>query len=140
MSHNFKQEPYTGMVSDMKDSPWLASEDLLGFDEVSVVISGVFKNSDVPMDGGRKEPILYSVSFEGKDKQMILNATNRKSLSSAFGASTKDWVGKTIKLYVLDGIRKPGGERGETTTGLRIKASKPNPFKPAADEVTTDES
>jgi hypothetical protein len=53
---------------------------------------------------------------------MILNATNRKALSSAFGADTKKWLGQKVTLYVQDGIRKPGGKHGETCTGLRIRA------------------
>ena len=56
---------------------------------------------------------------------MILNATNRRMLSAAFGADTKGWIGKPADLYVQDGIRKPG-KGGGTTTGLRI-AAKPDP-------------
>lgn len=104
----------------MKSSPWLASEDLLGISPQQVVISGVFQHEDVPMDGGRKEKLLFAIGFEKIGKQMILNATNRKSLSRQFGADTKNWIGKSVSLFVQDGIRKPGGRAGETTTGLRI--------------------
>ena len=116
-----KSEPFTGTVSAMKTSAWLASEDLLGLPDAKATIAGVHKHEDVPMDGGRKEPRLFAISFEGREKQMILNATNRKTLSGAFGASTKAWVGKTVLLYAQDGIKKPGGARGETCTGLRIR-------------------
>lgn len=115
-----KTETYTGKVSGMKNSPWLASEDLLGISPQKVTISGVFKHEDVPMDGGRKEKVLFAIGFEKIQKQMILNATNRKALSSQFGADTRNWVGQQITLIVQDGIRKPGGRAGETTTGLRI--------------------
>lgn len=116
-----KSEPFTGTVSAMKTSVWLASEDLLGLPDAKVTIAGVHKHEDVPMDGGRKEPKLFAISFEGREKQMILNATNRKTLSGAFGASTKNWIGKQILLFAQDGIKKPGGGRGETCTGLRIR-------------------
>jgi hypothetical protein len=132
MNDSFHTEPYTGTVSGMKDSPWLASEDLLGLGSVEVEIAGVNKNTDVPMDGGRKEACLYSVAFKGKQKQMILNATNRKTLSRAFGADIDGWIGQTVKLFVQDGIRKPGGKRGETTTGLRIDAGNNNPLSKRA--------
>jgi len=115
-----KTEAYTGKVSGMKTSPWLASEDLLGISPQQVVISGVYRHEDVPMDGGRKEKLLFAIGFEKIQKQMILNATNRKSLSRQFGADTKAWIGKQVTLTVQDGIRKPGGRAGETTTGLRI--------------------
>ena len=106
----------------MKTSPWLASEDLLGLGEMTVAIEDVVKNENVEMEGGRKEPLLFSLKFAKVPKQMILNATNRRTLSAAFGADTKQWRGKEITLYVQDGIRKPG-KGGGTTTGLRIKAT-----------------
>ena len=112
---------YTGKVSGMKTSPWLASEDLLGIGSVNVEIESVLKNEDVAMDAGRVEKCLFSLAFKGIPKQMILNATNRRTLSAAFGADTKLWVGKSIEVHVEDGIRKPG-KGGGTTTGLRIKA------------------
>ena len=120
-----KSEIYTGKVSGMKTSPWLASEDLLGVGPVTVSIASVTKNTDVEMDGGRKEACLFSLSFKGIPKQMILNATNRRTLSAAFGADTNQWLGQSVELYVQDGIRKPG-KGGGTTTGLRINA-RPNP-------------
>jgi len=121
-----KQTPYTGKVSGMKTSPWLGSEDLLGISPVKLTIVDVIANEDVAMDGGRVEKLLYSITLNRGGKAMILNATNRRTLSAAFGADTQQWRGKEVELYVEDGIRKPGGKRGETTTGLRIKA-KPDP-------------
>ena len=117
--------PYTGKVSGMKTSPWLASEDLLGIGSVSVEIEELNKNEDVAMDAGRIEKCLFSLAFKGIPKQMILNATNRRTLSAAFGADTKLWVGQKVEIHIEDGIRKPG-KGGGTTTGLRIKA-KPDP-------------
>jgi len=128
-----KTEQYTGKVSGMKSSPWLASEDLLGICPQQVIIAGVYKHEDVPMDGGRKEKLLFAVGFEKIQKQMILNATNRKSLSRQFGADTKQWIGKEVTLTVQDGIRKPGGRAGETTTGLRIIDPGASAIKTAAD-------
>ena len=120
-----KTEPYTGKVSGMKTSPWLASEDLLGVGTVKMEIESINRNEDIDMEGGRKEALLFSIKFKGVPKQMILNATNRRMLSAAFGADTKAWISKSVELYVQDGIRKPG-KGGGTTTGLRI-AAKPDP-------------
>lgn len=128
-----KTEQYTGKVSGMKSSPWLASEDLLGISPQQVVIAGVYKHEDVPMDGGRKEKLLFAIGFEKIPKQMILNATNRKALSKLFGADTKAWIGKTVTLFVQDGVRKPGGRAGETCTGLRIASGEAKPLPSAAD-------
>lgn len=121
-------KPYTGKVSGMKTSPWLASEDLEGLGKVAgnirgsarVKISGVFRNENVTLDAGRIEKLLFSVSFDGIPKQMILNATNRKTLTKAFGADTKKWIGGEIELVAQDGIQKPGSKKGVMTTGLRF--------------------
>lgn len=129
-------KPYTGKVSGMKTSPWLASEDLEGLGKVggnvrgsvNVKISGVFRNENVTLDAGRVEKCLFSVSFHGVEKQMILNATNRKTLTKAFGADTKKWIGGEIELIAQDGIQKPGAKKGTLTTGLRFvhgNATKP---------------
>lgn len=112
---------FHGTVSQMRVSPWLASEDLLGLGEIEVTIEGVFIHEDVKMDGGRTESILYAVKFAGKEKQMILNATNRKELSKAFGAKVNNWTGKKVFLRAQDGIRKPG-TKNEKCFGLRIRA------------------
>ena len=132
-----KTTNYTGKVSGMKSSPWLASEDLLGISPQEVVIAGVFRHEDVAMDGGRKEKLLFAIGFEKIPKQVILNATNRKALSRQFGADTKEWIGKSVSLFVQDGIRKPGGRAGETCCGLRIGVSGSTAQK-TAEEVTNE--
>lgn len=126
-------KPYAGKVSGMKTSPWLASEDLEGLGKtggnvrgsVNVKISGVFRNENVTLDAGRVEKCLFSVSFHGVEKQMILNATNRKTLTRAFGADTKKWIGGEIELIAQDGIQKPGAKKGVMTTGLRFVSASP---------------
>lgn len=114
-----KSRIYTGKVSGMKTSPWLSSEDLLGLGDAVVEIAGVHKNEDVEMDGGRVEKCLFSISFTTIKKQMILNATNRKALTAAYGADTKKWIGGNITLTVKQ-VQKPGARKGVMTTGLRI--------------------
>lgn len=105
----------------MRNSPFLASEDIEGLGEVEVVIEGVYKISDAAVQDGRKIDEGYTLKFKGKDKMMVLNATNMKTLSRAFGSSTQNWLDKSVRLFIQDGIRKPGGRSGETTRGLRIK-------------------
>jgi hypothetical protein len=39
-----------------------------------------------------------------------------------FGTTdVKKWIGQSITLYVEKGVRKPGGKRGETTCGIRVR-------------------
>ena len=113
------EEEYTGSVSDMKSSEWLASSDIIGLGDVQVTIESVVKSTNVKMDGGKTEKEIYSLKFVGKDKKMVLNATNRKTLAKMFSASVKKWKGQKVKLYVEDGVRNPKG--GSPVQGLRIK-------------------
>ena len=110
--------PFTGRTSAMRVSPWLASEDIDGLGEVAVIIEAVFCHKDAVMQDGRKQPKLYAVKFQGKERQLVLNATNRKTLASKFGSDVKAWTGKEVIIYVKDGVRNPAGG---TTKGIRIK-------------------
>jgi len=108
-------EEFNGLSGQMKESQWLSSEDLAG--DVKVTIEGVKKHRDVNFSEGRLKAFVYSLRFSGKSKELVLNATNRKSLVAKFGNNVKNWVGKDITLYVLDGIRV--GK--EIKQGIRIK-------------------
>lgn len=111
--------PFDGRSSAMRGpSPWLASENLDGLGDVEVTIESVIQHTNATMQDGRKTPKLFALKFTGKDMQLVLNATNRKSLVKLYGVDTKEWRGKKIKLYVQDGVRCPSGG---TTKGIRIR-------------------
>jgi hypothetical protein len=121
-----KTEPFAGRSAEMrKETPWLSSEDLMDVGhDVEVEIEAVYRHIGAQFDDGRTETV-HALKFVGKAKQLILNATNRKRLVALCG-STKvaTWVGKKVALYVEVGVRKPGGAKGETTCGIRVR---PNP-------------
>lgn len=110
---------YTGNVSGMRTSPWLASEDLEGIGDVPAVIEAVYKHQNVTMQDGRPMKVLFAIKFAGKDKQMCINATNRKTLAGAFGANVKKWHGRQVLIYVASGVKNPAG--GAPVKGLRIR-------------------
>lgn len=113
-----KVEPFVGRSAEMKkDTPWLSSEDLIGLGDVKVTIESVFRHSDVEFDAGRKEKVVYSIKFEGKQKQLVLNSTNRKTLVGKFGVNVKDWCGKVVSLWVDENVRM----MGKQVCGVRIK-------------------
>ena len=113
-----KSQVFEGRSAEMKkDSPWLASEDLIGLGDVKVVIESVFRHADVEFDAGRKEKVVYSVKFKGKSKQLVLNSTNRKTLVGKFGVNVKDWADKEVILYVDPNVRM----MGKVVPGVRIK-------------------
>jgi hypothetical protein len=118
-----ESEQFDGRSAEMrKATPWLSSEDIrdIGHD-VEVVIEAVYKHKNAVFDDGRKEDV-FALKFQGKQKQLVLNATNRKRLIEIFGTTNvKQWAGKSILLYVEYGIRKPGGGKGDTTCGIRVR-------------------
>lgn len=115
------QEKFTGSVTQMKSTKWLGSEDFIDRGEVEMTITGIYCDKGEVMQDGKKKD-FFSVAFDKTEKRLVLNATNRKTLSFAFGAITGKWVGKKIKIYVQDGVKAIGGG---TTTGLRIKTMPP---------------
>ena len=115
------QTAFTGKVSQMKpDARWLASEDFIGLGEVEFEIAQIFTNVGETMQDGKKKD-FFSISFVKTNKQLVLNATNRKTLSNAFGAKVDKWVGQKVRLFAQEGVKAIGGG---VTTGLRIKADR----------------
>lgn len=108
---------FDGRASEMRDSPWLASEDLDGIGEIKLTVKAVHKNNDVEFEAGRKKAVVFSLEFEKAKRQLILNGTNRRKMQATYGNNVKDWVGKQITVYVQDGI-KVGRE---VKRGLRIR-------------------
>ena len=115
------QTAFTGKVSQMKpDARWLASEDFIGLGEVEFEIAQIFTNVGETMQDGKKKD-FFSISFVKTNKQLVLNATNRKTLSNAFGAKVDKWVGQKVRVFAQEGVKAIGGG---VTTGLRIKADR----------------
>ena len=109
---------YTGPSGGLKKpSQWLASEDLPVGVDVKVIIEDVLRHKGVEFDKGRKEDI-GTIKFKDREKQLVLNSTNRKTLVRLFGTDTKEWRGKTVAVYVETGVRLPTGGKG---LGLRIR-------------------
>lgn len=105
----------------MRSSVWLASEDLTGLGDVKLKIEAVISHGTVKFDKGRAKDAVFALKFEGKDKQLALNSTNRKCLVRAFGSLTKNWKGQTITLYVDPGV----SIGGKVVGGLRIREGQP---------------
>jgi hypothetical protein len=72
------------------NSDYLKADELAG-KSARVVISNV---EDVEFDKGLK-PVL---SFEGKKKRLVVNATNFDILCTGISNNTNDWVGHVIML------------------------------------------
>lgn len=84
-------------TSDSKD---LKAKDFVG-KNLKVKISGVTVRDYPATDdhAASSKPVL---SFEGKEKTLVLNATNTKTLCDAYGADSDGWVNREIGLTVAD--------------------------------------
>lgn len=82
----------------MFESKFLASWDLPeGRDAIATIDRCVA--GEITGQNGRseKKPLLY---LSGKDKPVVLNKTNGKTIASLYGTDTRNWKGKKIALYV----------------------------------------
>ena len=101
--------------SDSKD---LKAADFIG-KNLKVVISAVEVRN---FEATEKFPANSkpAVSFEGKDKQLILNPTNTKTLCKAYGDDSDNWIGHEIGLSVADYTDKGFGH-GWVVTPLDVE-------------------
>ncbi len=93
-----KETPNPDLNVDlMFPSKYLKAADLLGKD-VTVTITRV-NGEDLQMTNGTKEH-KFLVSFEGTEKQLVLNKTNAKSIAKALNEKRAvKWAGQRITLY-----------------------------------------
>lgn len=128
-------EVYKGPCGIGRDSPWLTNEDIPHDRDVTATIEKVVVRRNLAMQGGREKRVALSLAFVGKDRELMLNATNRKVLAGLFGANTGDWFGKKVVLYVEQDVRRPDGTRGPA---VRIRAKRVEQDKSAAAPSVAD--
>jgi len=95
------------------DYRFLSGEELDG-KEIKVKIIKV--TTEQAFNGKEKEdvPVLH---FEGKDKGVVLNRTNAKTISQVLGSPfVEDWIGKEITLYSTE-----VQAFGQTVPAIRVK-------------------
>lgn len=117
-------EDYRGPIGGMKDSPFL---DAGCFPE-----AGPGRSADILIEiervrlrrgfdlyrGGRKvrQNLGGFLKFKGREKELLLNATNTNTLKRLFGRETGAWWGKKIILFI-DRIPPPGGREPDGDDG-----------------------
>src|SRR3990172_1240927 len=128
------EKQFSGKVSEMRDSPWLASEDLedansSGYVEATVTIDRVMEITDAQFKGGRSKKKCYAIQFVGKARMLVLNGVNRETLKEMWGRKATDWIGKQIVLYVKPDVLL----MGKKVPGIRIRPAAVEPVGRAAD-------
>lgn len=81
----------------MTDRDFLGACDLQG-KEVVCTISRVEQGA-LNRAGSKKTDRKPVISFEGKAKRLVGNATNCTTLERMYGSDTTGWVGKRVTLY-----------------------------------------
>lgn len=72
---------------------WDLPEDRDAVVTIANVESGELHNPGKKAD---KKPIL---TFEGKEKRMVCNATNAKTIAAMYGNHVEQWIGKKVALF-----------------------------------------
>lgn len=112
-------------INEAFPSAFLKADDLKGRD-VTVTIDEVeldFIGKD------RSEGKKVILTFRGKDKKMVANKTNCKTIAKLHGDDTDGWIGKQITV----GPREVEFQ-GEMTWALRVSLKKPGSTAPAEPE------
>lgn len=83
-------------VRSFYDKRYIYAYDLQGKD-VTLTIAKVVRGELQNRQGKEKKPIVY---FEGTEKGLGLNATNRETIAAIVGSyNVKEWVGKRVTLF-----------------------------------------
>lgn len=113
------------LITGTVDSKYIKSDEIQGR-QVTLTISHVVME-DVGMGTDlKRKPICY---FQGQEKGLVLNVTNRLMMKEAFGDETDNWTGKKVILYT-----EPTMFQGKPVRGLRVK-----PLVPAEPFLTESE-
>lgn len=124
-----KLDAVTGKDSLRKyfDTPYMGAYSISIDAEPILTINKVL-HGKITLDGGRKEEHLL-LSFQEKSvpgmdevKDLVLNATNQKTLEKLYGKGADALIGKKIQLYVDPNVKAIGGG---TTEGVRIRFTRP---------------
>ena len=103
------------------DSNFLKAGDLKG-KGVKLTISQIdIKSFDEKSQDGRAyEAQKIILSFEGTEKQMVVNKTNARSIAAMHGDDTDDWTGKEIKLFTAS-----VDFQGQQVPAIRVQVDMP---------------
>lgn len=88
------------MVLLSSGGKWLKAVDVKPGDKIKIVTEGEWRTNQkyTYEDGSQRSDFVVVVVHNDEEKQMRFNKMNRDTMAAMFGAETKEWVGKTVKL------------------------------------------
>ena len=133
-----QSEEFTGRASEMRDSDWLAAEDLRGLGDVKATIDKIVRHRDVKFEDGKTQPVVYAFVFRGGKKHLKMKACLRKTMSAACGPKVTDWIGCGVTMYVDESVKFAGKQVG----GIRFRSEvrKPEQARPQSDDAEFTEA
>ena len=122
MSDQPEVKEFTGSSTEIRDSDFLASGDFQipetdNYREEIVTIVTVYERRNLVFEGGRKKARGWTLKFAEKERELLINATNREQLKKMFGPNSLAWRGKKLLLWVDKTVKL----KGQPKPGIRIK-------------------
>ena len=122
MSEQTEVREFRGSSTEIRDSDYLAAGDFQipetdDYREEVVTIINVFERRNLIFEGGRKKPRGWTLKFAEKERELLINATNREMLKKLFGFDSTKWRGKKLLLWVDKTVKL----KGQPKPGIRIK-------------------
>lgn len=103
----------------MFDSKYLGAWDLPAGKDVTVTIVSVA--AETVRNAANKEARKPVLMFQGKNKGLLLNKTNAKTVAAMYGTDTTKWAQKRISLYATTTMMGP-----ERVDCIRVRPSVPS--------------
>jgi len=95
-------------INDEFPSKYLKSSDLKG-----AMVKVKIRDVTTEQIGTDRKLIMY---FEGKDKGMVLNKTNARTIGDVYGDDTDEWISAPIELFSMK-----VDFQGRMVDGLRVR-------------------
>lgn len=113
-------------VNKLYPSKYMKASDV--DEDLSVVIDRV-EVEEIGMGSDKSDkPVLY---FQGYDKGVVMNVTNKNAIESVYGEETDDWVGKPVEVFTADATFQ-----GVTKPSIRIRVPKKKKIVQTAQPAT----
>ncbi len=109
-------------TTDLFPSKWIKAEDLDSGPQTVAIRELVVEE----IGQGKQREAKGVLYFHGRDKGLVLNVTNCRTIEDAYGAETDDWPGKSLELF---STKVPF--KGDLVDGVRVRV----PKEASADEL-----
>jgi len=112
-------------TTDLFPSKYVKADDLAGGNQTVTIRELAVEEIGQGKDREEK-PVLY---FQNREKGLVLNVTNCRTIEDTYGLETDDWAGKEVELFSTKVEFK-----GDRVDAIRVRIPQPA----SADELLDD--